>query len=481
MFRACAAAPRPQAWADLKGDRMRYMVRVVTAASSVAIAVGLACGQRDKADVKETPPAETPASVHKPPTSGWDEVTKTYSGEEFLAWPAGQVDGKPARVSPTVAMPSGYEVNHHRVTVSFDGAGKVELSVAHHTKDRLDEAIESKSLHTPFQSLKSGQEVVVSSSYKAECCSWLMVRTAGDVKITGVRDSFWRGKGTVFGHSPGVFEFAGGKLPYRLMYPRDYDPKKAYPLVLSVHGSGGVGTDNVRSMENVILARYLFIRYYQDKELECFSLVPQIPSDKAIPKPYYPAGDKGAPVQRYHPDWPAVNENGWYVQATLGLVRRLVEDKQINIDPDRLYFTGFSYGGKACWEFLKAGRTVFAAGMAGAGWPIGPARSMPGRLELERLKLEVQRYKHIPVYVLVGERDDMRRGSQAVHQLILDAGGKSSYVELPKASHIGAAAKIWGNREYVAWLFKQNRKNNPKGGEDPFPGGNYAEWKPLLP
>jgi len=93
----------------------------------------------------------------------------------------------------------------------------------------------------------------------------------------------------------------------------------------------------------------------------------------------------------------------------------------------------------------------------------------------DRLKLEVQRYKHIPVFVFAGQQDPMSRNCKAVHEAILAQDGKSRYVEFAKTPHIQAAAKAWGNRDNLVWLFEQNRKNNPDAGEDPFPGGVYPK------
>ncbi len=401
-----------------------------------------------------------------------EEISAFCSGEEFLTWSQQKVDGKMCRVSAAMEQPKGFEINHHRVTVDFVGTGTVELSVAHLASKNLKAAIRSPNRHSPLRKIVSGKEVMISSSYRGERCSWLILRTQGNVTIRNIRYTFWRGRGTLYGHSPKIFEFAGAKLPYRLMYPRNYDPKKTYPLVLSVSGSGGVGTGNVKNMEKVILARNLFTRYYFDREFECFSLVPQIPPSRAIPAPYWPRGDKGKPT-RFHPDWPTVNENGWYTQASIALIRSLLADEKLNIDPDRVYYTGFSYGGKACWEFLKADRDLWAGAICGSGWPIGRAFRPVDETAMQRLKLEVQRYKHVPVLIFAGEKDRMNLGSKAVHKQILAQGGKSTYLEIPGAKHV-QSSRAWNDRKNIAWLFRQNRKNNPKPGKDPFPGGVYV-------
>ena len=186
-------------------------------------------------------------------------------------------DGGPARACPPLKVPPGWEINHHRVTVRFTGSGKVELSVAHGGNGKLAPALAQPNLHSRFQTLTSGREVTVVSTYPGERHAWVVLRTAGDVRITDIRHACWLGRGTLYGHVGRTFDFAGAKLPYRLMYPRDCDPRRKYPLVVSVAGSGSVGTDNARSMEMVILARYLFTQYFGDKPLACFSLVTQIP------------------------------------------------------------------------------------------------------------------------------------------------------------------------------------------------------------
>ncbi len=405
----------------------------------------------------------------------WEEISRRFSEQDVAKWTAREVDGKNCLISPVMERPVGDEINHYRVNVTFEG-GQVDVSVLHAGSPILAEALKLPYLHSPFVPATSGQDVAVTSPYSGERCSWIILRPSSDARIHQVNYSCWRAKGTLYGHEARTFDFDGGKLRYRLMYPRDYDPKKAYPLVLSVHGSGGSGSDNAKNMEMVILGTYLFTHYYNDPELACFSIVPQIPgSPDAIPPGYFPKGDKGKPTPPYHSDWAAVNENGWYVQATLALIQSLLKDPSMHIDPDRVYYSGFSLGGKGCWEFLKAGRDVFAGALCGAGWAIGsPAQPVEGVLA-ERLKLEVQRYKHIPVMIVAGEKDPMMRpGSIAVNKELQAQGGKSTYIEVPGADHVGSNAGAWGQIKNLQWLFQQNRAKNPAPGPDPFPKGEYG-------
>jgi len=53
---------------------------------------------------------------------------------------------------------------------------------------------------------------------------------------------------TVEGFIARVHVTTTGRMPYRLFVPKRYDPAKKYPLVLWLHGSGGIGTDNLSQL-----------------------------------------------------------------------------------------------------------------------------------------------------------------------------------------------------------------------------------------
>lgn len=451
---------------------MRYLLIILVMLISLSKAEGqFRPFEMELRKKEKSPPAKQPATikhVNKYPIGNpYDEVTTHFECKDFVNWSVCVVDKQSCRVSGLLRFGPLYEVNHHRMTVTFRGSGSVQLSLGHSGAANLEAVIVNRYLRSPFKVMPNGKEVSFVSHSKDQRCVWLFVRTEGDVVITDIKHTCWRGKDTLYGHVPGVFEFEGGQLPYRLMYPRNYDPDRAYPLVLSVSGSGGIGTDNVRNMENVILGRYLFIQYYFDPELECFSLVPQISPSKDIPAPYWPGGKLGEPTPFYHPDFPAVNEKGWYTQASLALIRNLIEDKAFHIDPNRVYYTGFSYGGKGCWEFLKADGELFAAAMCGGGWPIGRCYANLTDILLEQLKLEVDRYKHIPVFIFAGALDQMRLSSKAVHEEILAQGGQSTYVEFAETNHVSSAGRGWGQRANIAWLLEQKRRDKAKSAEVP--------------
>ncbi len=418
--------------------------------------------------------ADKPDQVKIPTTSPCRPVSFRYTVRQLGTWQKQVVGDLAYLASPVVEAPAGGELSQHRVSVRYSGSGTVHAMIVTSTGGNLKKALASKTDRSRSTPLRSGQETSFTSSRPGRRYAWILLRAAGNVRITDVRHSALRSEDTIFGHVPLTFKFDGGRLPYRLMFPRNYDPKRKYPLVISVSGSGGVGTDNRKSMEWVILSRFLFAKYYENPAMACFSLVPQIPPRSAIPKGYYPNGPKGAP-DRFHPDWPAVNENGWYVQATLALIEHLKDAEGSSIDPDRVYFTGFSYGGKACWEFLKAGRTTFAAAASGGGWPIGGAFSRPDEDATARLKKEAGRYRHIPVYIFAGEKDPMRFGSSAVHKALTTLGGKSVYDEIPGAGHVPSAGRGWQNTKRLTCLFQQNRRKNPQPGADPYPGGVYEK------
>ncbi|HOK62134.1 MAG TPA: phospholipase, partial [Tenuifilum sp.] len=45
-----------------------------------------------------------------------------------------------------------------------------------------------------------------------------------------------------------IFNSKGIQLPYRILYPKNFNSTQKYPLVLFLHGSGERGSDNVKQL-----------------------------------------------------------------------------------------------------------------------------------------------------------------------------------------------------------------------------------------
>ena len=423
-----------------------------------------AAPEKTEADIAEdianeiVPPLDAVSHLVNQPPYERHQLDTTIDVSKIASWEVMEISEKQTRIVPVIVADKNYEINLSELTAIFEGEGTLEAELVYYYSNDLKKAIEKKSF-TGFKKIVSGKKVSFSNRYKSARYVWIVLSAKGKIKLTGLTHSCNTVKNGLYGHIPREYRFAHGSLQYRILYPHNYDPNRKYTLVIGVHGSGGVGSDNRKSMEMTNLARFLYTSYYMEPELECFSIVPQIPDDKSIPAPYYPNGNTGVYSRTYHPaiSLSAVNATGWYTQATLTLVHEMLKSSELSIDPDRVYYTGFSYGGKACWEFLKADPELFAGAVCVAGWPIGMPYQAPNEIQFEQLKKEVAGYKDVPVYITAGERDGMRLGSKVVYEEILNQGGKSIYKEIPGADHVGSAIKTWSDSEIVKWLFEQRK------------------------
>lgn len=428
----------------------------------------------------------TPLSAHSP----FSQALTTYSEERVNRWPEITVAETPCLISPTFSVPPKGELNHHRILIKFTGPGSVEAAILHSSSNDAAVALKNRSSLAPWQKATSGKELSFATGSRGETSAWVLLKITGDVRPTSLQHRCLVSQTTLYGHLARAFNFENGTLRYRMMVPARFDPKKSYPLVISVSGSGGVGNDNARSMEMVILAKYLYTNYLFDPQLECISIVPQIPDDKSIPPGFHPLGQRGAPTPE-HPDWPAVNADGWYTQAVLALVKQMIAglpaDPQlkapIRIDPTRIYFTGFSYGGKALFEFLKADnapdKQLLAAAMGCSGWSIGPCYA-PLTAPLQSALIdEIKTYRRIPVGIFAGGKDGMRFGSAAAYDEMKRQGFTVRYDEFKDTDHVSAAGKTWGNRDTIKWLFAQRKPKSSATSTTKSPATSTTSAKPL--
>lgn len=212
----------------------------------------------------------------------------------------------------------------------------------------------------------------------------------------------------------------GDSLKYRLMKPLDYDSTRKYPLVVCLHGSSAVGTDNAKQVPATLPAQLLSTPVNR-KRYPAFLFVPQCPRGYGW----------GGLINQ-----PSVDSLVFEAMAAL--------EKTHAIDTTRRYVSGYSMGGYGAWHFISSRPEMFAAAvpMCGGGDPAFGSEIVD-----------------IPVWAFHGAKDlnvpvsETRNIIAAMKQ----AGGNPRYTEFPDAAH-NIWAEVKQTTELPEWLFAQKRK-----------------------
>ena len=160
----------------------------------------------------------------------------------------------------------------------------------------------------------------------------------------------------------GLYEpHVDGEMPTRLMKPIHFDSSKRYPVIVSLHGGGGRGTDNRKQLRvwNEALAEER-----RRTEFPCYVLAPQ--ADHL---------------------WDAA-----HLQKIKDIIAELP-----SVDMSRIYVLGHSMGGHGINVLLQIDNDYFAAAAPSAG---------TGRRQDEDF-IDADLIKDIPIWAFHGDRDNV--------------------------------------------------------------------------
>jgi predicted peptidase len=226
----------------------------------------------------------------------------------------------------------------------------------------------------------------------------------------------------------------GVAYPYTVYVPQAYDAARPMPAILFMHGAGERGGDGLLQTE-VGLANA--IRRHPERW----------PAIVVLPQ---------APVRR---QWAGDVER-------IALAALEATEKELRVDPDRVYLTGLSLGGAGTWSLAAQQPGRFAAVVPICGWIV----PMEGRTEYARDLREsgydptdpygsvARRLVDVPVWIWHGTEDqsvpvvESRRMSAALEA----AGGAARFTELPGVGH-NAWDPAYQSEELPRWLFAQRR------------------------
>lgn len=218
------------------------------------------------------------------------------------------------------------------------------------------------------------------------------------------------------------------KLPYRLLKPKDYDPKKSYPLVVFLHGAGERGSDNANQMKHGVPQ---FASEANRTAYPCFLIAPQCPTGKQW------VGVDWSAAAHSMPKDPASS-----AALTLGLIAEL--QKEFPIDSKRIYLTGLSMGGYGTWDLIARRPELFAAAVPVCGGGDEKTAATIAKL---------------PIWAFHGDKDGAVPVARSRNMIaaIEKAGGAAKYTEYAGVGH-DSWNKAYSDAKMFEWLFSQKRE-----------------------
>jgi predicted peptidase len=149
------------------------------------------------------------------------------------------------------------------------------------------------------------------------------------------------------------FMLGGNTLPYRMLYPENYDKTKKYPLILFLHGAGERGSDNEKQL---VHGAKLFVTDANRKAFPAIILIPQCPDDS-----FWASAKIDWSTQPFKITLDYTQAPQWPLVAANELVKKVASEEAV--DKSRIYITGLSMGGMGTFESVYRYPDLYAAAM----------------------------------------------------------------------------------------------------------------------
>ncbi len=211
-------------------------------------------------------------------------------------------------------------------------------------------------------------------------------------------------------------------LPYHVYVPGALSPGISYPLVVFLHGHTDLALDSHKGFPKGVWSLPLV----QDRHPHVLFL-PRHRTDDDI--------------------WTDDGFRTMVMQALDDLVADLnASEATPNIDPLRIYLTGFSLGGKGTWNYVRRYPNRFAAAVPLSGYFHGP-----------QSEAEAREIKHVPVWIFNGDGDDGVEGARAAYRALEAAGAPDvTYHEFVDHGHVIDDFSYF-TEGFMDWLFAQKK------------------------
>jgi predicted peptidase len=222
----------------------------------------------------------------------------------------------------------------------------------------------------------------------------------------------------------------GDSMPYRVLYPENFNPEERYPLVLFLHGRGESGRDNEKQLT---YGARLFLKDTLRTNYPAIVVFPQCPTDSYWSNVLIQTdntGKRNFTFMKGGDPTPAM-------RALLELTGSLTDKPYV--DKDRVYVGGLSMGGMGTYELLRRKPKLFAAAFAICGGDH---------------VANVKKYRKVPLWVFHGAKDNVvpLAFSESVVQALRRKGAKVNFTVYPNADHNSWDA-AFAEPALLPWLF----------------------------
>jgi len=218
-------------------------------------------------------------------------------------------------------------------------------------------------------------------------------------------------------------------IPYRLLSPLNNEPSQKYPLIITLHNSSRIGTDNTSQLEP--LAR-IWLDENNRTKYPAYVVAPQF-ATRATTYTF----DQQRQIPTSKPQPPLL--------AILDLVDSL--KKNHNIDENRIYLVGYSMGGSSVIDLLNIRPSLFAAAVAIASVP-----------QFEN----TQELRGVPIWLIHGSDDAENpfAGSAQLYRAISEQ-QKTRFWIFEHRTHNNIVSPALLGTVIPEWLFNKTRPSAP--------------------
>ncbi|MDR3653053.1 MAG: alpha/beta hydrolase-fold protein [Paludibacter sp.] len=227
------------------------------------------------------------------------------------------------------------------------------------------------------------------------------------------------------------FIYKGDTLRYRVLFPKNYDKSKTYPLVLFLHGSGEKGNDNTKQL---VWGASLFTDSLNRQNYPAIVLFPQCPVNQSWMTITERSDTKFNLLDPKEPAKP------------LFLAKKLVDfvQKTEAVNRKRIYVLGLSLGGMGTFDLICRYPNLFAA-----------AIPICGAVNVDRLK----KVTKMPIRIYNGDSDNIvspEYSRNAFIELKADGSQQVEHIEFPGVGH-NSWTPAFAEPDFLKWLFSQKK------------------------